>query len=223
MKTQNTSKKRPIILALSVIVLCVTLMVGGTYSLFSDSASFRTHLQAGTLDVTLTRTAYAYSVINSSTGEGTIITASKTDDYTDSADLTNAFELPENAVIAPTNTLSATFEIKNNGNVAFTYTVKLIVIDPVSGAELADTELLKLHEQLKLTLTDTSNNKQYANPLYNLTITDPNFVANGATRTFKVDVEFLNLENAVNNTAMTQRVAFDLVVEAIQATEAQTA
>jgi len=51
-----TTKKRSVLLSVMTLVLCLALVAGGTYALFSDQVTLTNHLEAGTLDITLTRT-----------------------------------------------------------------------------------------------------------------------------------------------------------------------
>ena len=44
-------RKRALLISCSVILLCVSIIVGMTYALFTDSVSVNTHLQAGNLDI----------------------------------------------------------------------------------------------------------------------------------------------------------------------------
>ena len=48
----------------AIILLCMTIIAGMTFALFTDSKRVKNHLQAGDLEVTLTRTYLEYSVLN---------------------------------------------------------------------------------------------------------------------------------------------------------------
>ena len=61
-------KKRAVTLSLAGILLCICLIVGGTYALYTDRATVRNHLRAGVLNLTLVRTDLTYTVLNAETG-----------------------------------------------------------------------------------------------------------------------------------------------------------
>ena len=63
-----TKKKRTILLSVMTAVLCLALVAGGTYALFSDQVTLTNHLEAGKLDITLTRTYLKTKSLNSQTG-----------------------------------------------------------------------------------------------------------------------------------------------------------
>ncbi|MBQ6980766.1 MAG: hypothetical protein IJQ07_09060 [Clostridia bacterium] len=216
-------RRRPkaIILALVVIVLCMSLIVGGTFALFTDKVTLSNHLQAGTLKITLIRTAHSYKILDN---KGYLATTAVADEEknVEAADFGNAFGLPENALIAPQSELSATFEIRNNDTVAFNYSVKLIVTDS-TGAELEIADFTKLNEQLKLELTDASGNTVSRNgdtdsPANNITVNGANVVEVGGSETFTVKLTFID-DTAINNLAQDQNAYFDIVVSATQVTE----
>lgn len=70
-------KLRALLSAALTIMLSVSIGVAGTYALFSDSAEVTNHLQAGTLELGLTRTKLVKSVPDAATGMPT-----KTEDAT---------------------------------------------------------------------------------------------------------------------------------------------
>ena len=50
---KSTNRKRALLVSASVILLCMTIIVGMTWALFTDTATVENHLQAGDLNITL--------------------------------------------------------------------------------------------------------------------------------------------------------------------------
>ncbi len=216
-------RRRPktIILALAVIVLCTSLIVGGTFALFTDKVAVNNHLQAGTLNITLIRTAHSYKALDEKGYLATTAVAEEEKNVEDE-DFENAFDLPEGALIAPQSVLSATFEIRNNDTVAFNYSVALTVKDSTGNVlEIAD--FTELNKQLKLELTDasgntTSRNGDAENAANSISANGAKVVEVGGKETFTVKLTFID-NTAINNLAQGQNVYFDIVVSATQVTE----
>ena len=216
-------RRRPktIILALAVIVLCTSLIVGGTFALFTDKVAVNNHLQAGTLKITLIRTAHSYKALDEK-GYLATTTVAEEEKNVEDEDFLNAFDLPEDALIAPQSVLSATFEIRNNDTVAFNYSVALTVKDSTGNVlEIAD--FTELNKQLKLELTDasgntTSRNGDAENAANSISANGAKVVEVGGKETFTVKLTFID-NTAINNLAQGQNVYFDIVVSATQVTE----
>ena len=191
-----------------VILLCTVLIVGGTFSLFTDSVSVKNHLQAGTLDVKLVRTNLEYTKINEE-GYLEVIKDNEQYDFTNEVDK-NIFGLDSNNLqIIPGSYFSTTLELINNGNVAFEYSI--IIILNTEGNELAN--------QLEVEIIDAENNKisKKLSELSNgkeLLFKEMNSVLN--KEIFNVKITFLDDIN--NNKAKEQAIDFDLVVNAVQKT-----
>ena len=115
-----------VVLCLGVALTCASLVAAGTYALFSDTVTVNNHLQAGTLKATLIRTAHSYSILDE---EGMLKETKVESENVKSEDMSNAFDLPSDALIVPTSKLSASFKIQNNDSVAFNYSVSLILTD----------------------------------------------------------------------------------------------
>ncbi|MBR1867492.1 MAG: SipW-dependent-type signal peptide-containing protein [Clostridia bacterium] len=211
-----------IILALIAIILSATLITASTFALFSDQVRIQNHLQAGNLKITLARTAYSYSILDE---DGYLKTTGKTGRRDLIGDITNVFELPDDALIVPTSELSATFDIENNDDVAFVYTVQLLVFDEEHNEIAAeDYENYHLLDQLELKLEgngQTITEKLSADK-------DRDFIIEGTTITvdqkdsFTVKLSFLNLEDDENNKAQNDNVYFDIVIHAVQSTTRPT-
>ena len=56
--------KRILLVSCSIILLCLMIITGLTYALFTDQFSVGNHLEAGRLNVTLERTHLEYSVLD---------------------------------------------------------------------------------------------------------------------------------------------------------------
>lgn len=202
-------KKRVLLVSCSVILLCICIVAGMSYALFTDSASVSNHLKAGNLDVTLTRTNLEYSVLNNN-GELEVSRVTGAQSFTGS-NTNNIFGISsEDMVIVPGSYFDAQLQIGNGGNVAFNYTV-----------QLTDISNTKLAEQLRVTVTkpdgttETKMLKEFSGAIFT------GVMQKGTTaQTFSVKVEFLDdsNENFTNNDAMSGVADFDLVVTATQKT-----
>ena len=49
----------------SIVLVCLTAIIGASYALFNQTISVGNHLQAGNLDAALTRTNLEYAVLDS--------------------------------------------------------------------------------------------------------------------------------------------------------------
>ena len=106
-----TTKHRSMLFAIVTLVLCISLIAGGTYALFTDEAELHNHLQAGTLDITLTRTGLVTKKLDNTTG--VLVTK---DDYKNPEDFStpsekNVFEITDKDKIAPLTYFSADMKI----------------------------------------------------------------------------------------------------------------
>lgn len=202
--------KRGLLVSCSIILLCMTIIVGMTYALFTDSVSVQNHLKAGKLDVTLTRTDLTYSVLDTN---GKLKTESVPADldFTNSTS-ENVFGIDTATnMIVPGSFFEATMVLANNGNVAFTYDVKLQLLSASN----------KLAEQLKVTVTHpdgTKTTKMLSEISNGLLISAGEMEATAAAKTFTVRVEFIN-NTAINNAAQDLTAVFDLSVSATQYVE----
>lgn len=147
-------RKRALLLAGTTIILCLALIVGGTYALFTDEESVNVHLQAGDLDVELWRTHLTGCYVDTTDGtiktmdEANAVNFSQTNPNTANTNIFG-FDKGTALLIAPTCHFTARMEIRNEGDVAFTYVVKFTELD-VTNAALA--------EQLMVTITEVTAN-----------------------------------------------------------------
>ncbi len=213
----NNTKAKGLLYVCIALLLMTSLAVGVSYALFTDSVEVQNHLEAGTLDVTLERTSLEYTLLNE---EGYLVT--KTEGALDLTEATkeNVFGLDATTTkIVPGSYFDAKFAIGNNGNVAFDYSVEIKLL--TKDEELANA----LAKQLKVTITDAEGKavaEYMLSDLHgeaNCEVKAGHMKANETEHNFGVKVEFVN--HADNNDAKSQAVAFDLIVSAVQATDAQ--
>lgn len=209
------SKSRIIILTLVTIICCLAVITAGTFALFTDSVSVGNHLQAGTLKISLVRTAHSNTLLND---EGYLSTTTVDNESVDFSAKTNenAFGLDKDSLIAPQSKLSATFDVKNNDTVAFGYWLEIVLVDK----DGKPTQANDLAKQLKITLTGVDEEQTLGDGA--LTLGSENSpvagVAVGKSSSFTVTIEFVDSQD--NNLAQDQEVYFDLIVSAVQLTKA---
>ncbi len=202
--------KMSVLLASSVIILlCVTMLIAGTYALWSDSVSVDNHLTAGSLDVKLERINLNKTILDSQTGYLITNSSDTVVDFTDSnTQDDNVFDVSEGEKVVPGTSYEATMKISNNGDVAFEYDV-IIKLTSVNNA---------LAEQLKVYVdgVDKGFLSEYEND-GQVVIDSQTMAKNDNAKVFVVKIVFEHL--ATNNEAQNQEVMFDLLVNAIQITQ----
>lgn len=217
---QSTNRKRALIVSTSVILLCMTIIAGMTWALFTDTQTVSNHLQAGDLQITLKRTELTKTTLDAS-GYLTTLPADKTPvEFTNPTD-ENVFGIGTDEKIVPGTKFVAQMQIENHSDVAFGYWVEIVCTDKTAGEDLA--------KQLKVTVNAGSDQSGFVGDGLTVKGADGGNVgelAVGATETFTVTVEFLDsaiADNvADNNLAQSEELSFDLVVHAVQATKAPT-
>lgn len=203
-------KKRVLLISCSVIMLCICIIAGMSYALFTDSVSVGNHLQAGNLNVTLTRTNLEYSVLNDD-GELAVTTVEDDLDLTTS-NANNVFGIDSTDIrIVPGSYFDADLEIKNAGNTAFNYSVSIKLLG--GSTDLA--------EQLKVTVRDENGDvidtQMLGDLASGMSIDTGKMKVGDTAQKFSVCVEFID-NTSINNAAQNDSAVFDLVVTAIQAT-----
>ena len=196
----------------------MVLLVGITYSLFTDEQIVNNHLRAGSLDLTLERTSLTSTYL---TNEGFFETVTDTEvkDFTNNKS-GNVFDL-EGTAIVPGSKYEAEMKITNNargnsGSVAFGYWIE-INYQGDALIELADqidvTVKLDGYER-KIRLKDGLEIGNSVQPIGVLGAENDN------TDTFIVSIEFLDDADASlgieNDDAQGDSVNFDLIVHAVQ-------
>lgn len=195
------------------VMLCLALVAGGTYALFSDQVTLTTHLKAGTLDITLIRTNLETRVLDNSTGFLVGTTDSEAVDFS-RPNNRNVFDIEEGHKIVPGCSYDATLEIRNNTDVAFAYWVEVIN---------RNAEDIPLADQLMITVTmdDAEFYQKLSVGLFVGSEAKPiGILMKGKSDSFNVKLEFLDLPT--NNSAKNQSLDFDIVVHAVQVLEAPT-
>ena len=218
---RSTNIVRTIIMSGSVILLALTVVTGMTWALFTDTQNVINHLRAGDLSITLTRTELTKTTLNTPGYLEEVQVQKSTDKpeaFSKSTDK-NVFEIGENEKIVPGCKYVAKMKIENQSDVAFGYWVGIDCADKTEGANLA--------KQLKVTVNTGSDSSAFVNDGLLVTGEDENYIAKlaiGASAEFTVTVEFLDSfvdDNNIdsNDLAQGERLAFDLVVYAVQVTE----
>ena len=218
---KGANRKRALLVSSVVILLCMTIIIGMTFALFTDSVKLTNHLQAGTLDITLIRTNLNTTQLNNDTGFLVDIDDPNDVDFSEANGL-NVFGLTDESLFVPGSMYSAEMQIINNtpehkSDVAFGYWLE-IVFDDSADLTLAD--------QLKVTIvTATGTTTKFLSQLAKTGVTTYTIgndtapigtLAKTGSALFTVTVEFCNLDYSVNNGAKNQAVDFDLIVHAVQ-------
>lgn len=214
-------KKRVLLISCSVILLCMTIIVGMTYSLFTDRVSIKNHLHAGRLDVALVRTDLEYSVLDAD-GYLKTVKVERDVDFSEGND-ENVFGIDaKDLKIVPGSYFDADMEIRNNGNVAFEYNVGIKLLGDPNA----------LAEQLRVTVTHpdgSTTEKMLSEMAGGIVIATGSMSGSDARQEFGVKVEFVDdiiYNQSVSDTdplmdndeAQGKSAVFDLIVTAIQAT-----
>ena len=205
-------RKRSILMSVMTMMLCLTLVAGGTYALFTDEASLSTHLEAGKLDITLKRTYLESMVLNDSTGFLDEVTDNRIIDFSNTSP-ENVFGITDETLIVPCTSFTATMQIENHSDVAFGYWVE-VKLDTKASDLTSDI----LARQLIIRI-DLGGGVYYEQKLSDgLTVGEGTYIdvlAIGETDEFKVTMTFID-DSSVNNSAMNKNVDFDIVVHAVQ-------
>ena len=214
---KSTNRKRALLVSASVILLCMTIIVGMTWALFTDTQKVTNHLRAGDLSITLKRTELTKTTLNA---QGKLVTSdpdTTTKNFSNPTD-ENVFGIVEGEKIVPGTKYVAKMQVENHSDVAFGYWIEIVCTDKTNGADLA--------KQLKVTVNTGADASASVND--GLTVgSSSNYVGEliiGATAEFTVTVEFLDsfvAENNIdhNDLAQGENLSFDLVVHAVQATD----
>lgn len=216
------NRKRALAVSCALILLCITIIAGMTYALFSETETVHNHLQAGDLSIAFKRTDLKYKILDEN-GSLTELTAGEL--LLSRSSDANVFGLGDNVLIAPGSYFDAGFEIENTGDVVFDYSVTIKFLE--------DTDLnLAFARQLKVTLTSDTVAEPIVKTLdefaegYHIAMGKMQ-VGDGPVN-FRVRVDFVDDaeidstpedEPLHNNEAKNDTVLFDLTVVAIQATK----
>lgn len=202
---------RTILVAVLAISLCTVLVIGGTYSLFSDSVTVGNHLQAGTLKVSLVRTCLTKTILNA---DGNLVT--KTDaesfDFTKNMADVNLFGIENGEKIAPGASYEAELALKSDGSVAFDYKVVISLGKDTEANALAEQLIVYIDGNRIGTLSEFTEGNE-------ATVATGNMTKDQAAKTFTIKLAFENVQSGNgNNDAQGKSAAFDLYVAATQST-----
>lgn len=205
------------VIAFSIILLCMSLLVSTAYALFTETIIIKNHLQAGSLDVSLVRTNLKYSILNK---QG-YLEEKEIEENIDFSVLKNdsIFGIEEdNVLIVPGSYFEAELELRNKGNIALDYIIKITFNSEIN--ELTKQIKIKLIKEdgneISTTLDDVKNN--------DFIISSDEMEVGEKTNKFIIRLEFiddtLDDEDEVinNNLAQNMSTMFDLIVEAVQKT-----
>ena len=219
---KGTNQKRTLIVSAAIILLCMGIIMGTTFALFTDRRSVSHHLQAGDLTITLKRTELVKKTLNT---DGYLVSspADKTEvNFTDTTTANrNVFDIGTDEKVVPGTKYVAKMQVENHSDVAFRYWVEIVCTDKTNGEDLA--------KQLKVTVNTGSDTSDFVGN--GLVVKGANGyvgeLAVGKTGTFVVTVEFLdsfvdenNMDYYDNDLAKNEKLSFDLVVHAVQVTDA---
>ena len=214
--------KRALLVSSAIILLCMTIIVGATYSLFTDRFSVGNHLVAGELEISLQRTRLTYMSLDN-TGYLSETTNNQIYDFTGRTS-NNIFGLESgNIRIAPGSYFEADLRVINDNaedahyfsNVAFTYEVTIVLLEsnPYLANQMQVTVTDHLGNETTMRLDEASNGHVFE---------CGTLEAGEVGEEFTVRVEFLDDVNYPgefdNDKAKGKEVIFDLVVSATQAT-----
>ena len=157
---RSTNRKRSLLVSSAVILLCMTVVVGSTWALFTDTNTVRNHLVAGDLDIKLERTDLVKNTLDEQgfLKEITVQDSAKQPtpdapvDFSNSND-ENVFDIGTNEVVVPGSKFVATMKITNNSDVAFGYWIKIVCTDKTTGKDMS----AALADQLKITVYTDKN------------------------------------------------------------------
>ena len=228
---KRQSNFRTILLALSAILLSVLLVLAGTYSLFTDKSQISNHLQAGTLEMVLTRTTLTKRALDDK-GYLKESTDTQEKDFT-GLNGENVFGLGTDEVLAPGSKYVANMRLTmtQEADVAFGYYVEIVLSN--ATADSAD-----FRGQMKVTIQSVEDPTKTVSRWFTEVNNEGKIVLGGpeqenligkvekgttasgavASQNFIVTVEFVNqdTDGSVNNIAKLESFGFDLVVYAIQ-------
>lgn len=204
--------QKVLLVSCAIILVCTFVITGMTYALFTDRVSVESHLKAGNLNVTLTRTALRYNTLNA---DGVLTETIVNDPLPLNGTVSgNVFGIDsEDVRIVPGSYFEATLEITNDGNTTFDYTVTV--------QQLRESNALA--EQLQVTVTHadgTQTVRKLSTLSQGLTVETGRMQVGENVQRFSVRVDFIDDTN-VNSDAQELTAAFDLIVEAVQATESR--
>lgn len=214
---KGTNLKRVLLVSSSVILLCMSIIIGSTWAIFTDQKTVINHLQAGDLDITLKRIKLTKTALDGNGYLSEFTPDEHVKIFTRETD-ENIFGIGDNEKIVPGSKYSAEMRIVNNSDVAFGYWLEIKCTDKTNGEDLS--------KQIKITVdTDTTSSAFIGE---GLTIKGANGgyideLVIGEAKNFTVTIEFLDsfitengLNKGDNDLAQNENLTFDLIVHAVQ-------
>lgn len=221
-------RNRLLLISSSVVLLCLSLIVGATFALFTEESSVTHHLKAGELKASLVRHTYAYTVLGD---DGVMKTVTPSGDEEKNIDFSDAnssnffgFDNSKTYKMVPGCSFSAEFTIANKGTTAFTYNFDFVGVD---GKTISNAFAKQLNAEIFAVSKDGKTKTAVASGTVYEFLNDGAKVysanngehlvvgANSSTK-FVVTVTFTPASN--NNDAENGNVWFDFVVNATQYT-----
>ncbi len=223
---KGTNRKRALIVSSSVILLCMTVIIGMTWALFTDTHTVKNHLKAGDLDITLERIGLTKHTLNKY-GYFKSVEYTEKEAYWNFSNSTpkDVFDIQSDEKIVPLTEYTAEMKISNQSDVAFKYWLEIVTTKGPDGQISSE----KLAEQIDVTVTfqnadGTAKEVRLIDGLFLGDETQPIGVLGiGGAEKFTVTVKFLDDsgETFDNDSAQDTEVFFDLVVHAVQYTGAE--
>ena len=209
-----SKKARTLVLSMVTACLCLALIVGATYALFSDMFTVNNHLKAGKLEVGLERIGYTACTL----GDDGTLTESEDPSVVDLVD--DGSTLFQMDTIVPGSWYEAKLRVRNNGDVAFDYGVRVLWNENADANE----KQLALASQIQITVTqgDTQKAQFMLDEAVDVDFAEPVLAESEAdsdtSQTFTVRAEFVD-DTANNEAQGAEKFEFDLQVYATQITQ----
>ena len=121
---RGTNRMRSLLISGAVVLLALSIVVGMTWALFTDTETLNHHLKAGDLDITLTRTRLTTRYLDNADGYLKDYSDGSPKDFTNTT--ANVFDIANGAIVVPGSTYVAEMEITNESDVAFMYWVEVV-------------------------------------------------------------------------------------------------
>lgn len=217
-------RRRVLLTSCAIVLLCLTIVLGMTWALFTDDVFVEHHLQAGDLNITLMRVQLDKVALD----EKGFLSPYETDltvkDFTEPTK-ENVFDLEDGQKVVPGSKYVAKMKVENLSDVAFGYWIQVVCMDKTLGADLAK----QLRVTVDTTVDDDNDDDSDAWVGDGLFVRgeDDDYIdvlAIGESAYFTVSVEFVDSfeyedlfgDYYANDKAQGEQLAFDLVVHAVQ-------
>ncbi len=201
MKGKNMNKGKTMLICMIIIAVCAMLVMGGTYALFTDTDTYNNRLQAGKLDISLTRVEYIEKVLDANgymvESEPDKTKVSLTEDNSPLFKVTNEDQVSDGTpatIIVPTTWYQSKIEVGNNGDVAFDYGVRVTYKQTDTPYDTEKVDALK--KQIRITIfyddDDTPRDAFFLKDAEGRDISLGTMVKNGEVQNFTIKMEFVD-------------------------------